>query len=71
MLIAGISDCADIIGELIKNGQEIEAVYFASESDLTERFDPVSLIKSYLRNSKKNATSILKNGNYSNAATVS
>ncbi|KAJ9688470.1 hypothetical protein PVL29_014235 [Vitis rotundifolia] len=60
----------DIIDELVKSGKEIEAVYFASESGLTERFSPVSLLKSYLHNSRKNATTILKNGNYSTAATV-
>lgn len=54
----------------MKSGKEIEAVYFASESGLTERFSPVSLLKSYLHNSRKNATTILKNGNYSTAATV-
>ncbi|XP_044472475.1 FRIGIDA-like protein 4a isoform X2 [Mangifera indica] len=59
----------DIIDELVKNGKEIEAVYFASESSLTERFPPVSLLKSHLRNSKRKSASILKNGNYSNAAT--
>ncbi|EOY30833.1 FRIGIDA-like protein [Theobroma cacao] len=59
----------DIIDELVKNGKEIEAVYFAMEAGLTERFSPVSLLKSYLRNSKKNATTILKNENYSAAAT--
>ncbi|KAK2645723.1 hypothetical protein Ddye_020918 [Dipteronia dyeriana] len=60
---------ADIIDELVKNGKEIEAVYFASESGLTERFPPVSLLKSHLRNSKKNSTNALKNGNYNNIAT--
>ncbi|BBH08408.1 FRIGIDA-like protein [Prunus dulcis] len=59
----------DVIDELVKNGKEIEAVYFASETGLTERFPPVSLLKSYLRNSKKNATTILRNGNNSLAAT--
>ncbi|XP_068344650.1 FRIGIDA-like protein 4a [Pyrus communis] len=59
----------DVIDELVKNGKEIEAVYFASESDLTERFPPVSLLKSYLKNSRKNAATILKNGNNSVAAT--
>ncbi|KAJ7969626.1 FRIGIDA-like protein [Quillaja saponaria] len=58
----------DIIDELLKNGKEIEAVYFASESGLTGRFPPIDLLKSYLRNSKKNATTILKNGNNSQAA---
>nr|AIN75610.1 FRIGIDA4a [Dimocarpus longan] len=66
----GLGDkLADILDELVKSGKEIEAVYFASESGLTERFPPVSLLKSYLRNSKKNATNKLKNGNYRNAAT--
>lgn len=59
----------DIIDELVKSGKEIEAVYFAYEAGLTERFIPVSLLKSYLRNSKKNASTILKNGNNSMAAT--
>ncbi|XP_015898325.3 FRIGIDA-like protein 4a [Ziziphus jujuba] len=59
----------DIVDELVKSGKEIEAIYFASESGLTERFPPISLLKSYLRKSKKNATTILKNGNNSLAAT--
>ncbi|KAL3566581.1 hypothetical protein D5086_031996 [Populus alba] len=59
----------NIIDELVKNGKEIEAVYFASESGLTKRFSPVSLLKSYLKNSKKITTTVLKNGNYSVAAT--
>jgi hypothetical protein len=37
---------------------------------LTKRFSPVSLLKSYLKNSKKITTTVLKNGNYSAAATV-
>lgn len=61
---------ADIIDELVKNGKEIEAVYFASESGLTERFPPIDLLKSYLRNYKKNATTTSKKGNNSQAATV-
>lgn len=62
--------CADIIDELIKNGKEIEAVYFASESGLTERFPLVNLLKSYVRNYKKNVATILLKGNNSQAATV-
>jgi len=61
---------ADIIDELIKNGKEIEAIYFASESGLTERFPPINLLKSYHRNYKKNATTISKKGNDNQAATV-
>lgn len=61
---------ADIIDELVKNGKEIEAVYFASESGLTERFPPINLLKSYLRNYKKNVVTISKKGNNSQVATV-
>ncbi|KAF2299604.1 hypothetical protein GH714_039279 [Hevea brasiliensis] len=59
----------EMIDELVKNGKEMEAVYFASESGLTERFPPVSLLKSHIKNSKKNTSNILKNGNFSAAAT--
>lgn len=53
----------DIIDDLVKSGKELEAVYFASEVGLTERFPPVSLLKSCLRNCRKNANTISKNGN--------
>ncbi|XP_065877472.1 FRIGIDA-like protein 4a [Euphorbia lathyris] len=59
----------EIIDELVKNEKELEAVYFAYESGLTERFSPVSLLKSYMRNSKKNTFTVMKNGNFSAAAT--
>ncbi|XP_062090754.1 FRIGIDA-like protein 4b [Humulus lupulus] len=59
----------EIIDELVKNSKEIEAVYFACESGLTEIFSPVTLLKSHLRNSKKNVANILKNGNNSLVAT--
>uniref|UniRef100_A0A5B7BMI8 FRIGIDA-like protein n=1 Tax=Davidia involucrata TaxID=16924 RepID=A0A5B7BMI8_DAVIN len=58
----------DIIDGLVKSGKEIEAVYFATESGLTERFPPVDLLRSYLRNCRKNANKISKNGNYSMSA---
>lgn len=56
---------ADIIEELVKNGKEIEAVYFAAEAGMTDRFSPASLLKSYLGNAKKNAQNVLKSGNNS------
>ncbi|GAB2292220.1 hypothetical protein Dimus_026469 [Dionaea muscipula] len=58
----------DIIDELVKDNKEIEAIYFASESGLTERFQPVALLNSYLRKSKSNATNILTSGKKSVAA---
>ncbi|KAI3924738.1 hypothetical protein MKW92_016708 [Papaver armeniacum] len=57
----------DVIDELVKNGKEIEAVNFACECGLTERFPPVPSLRAYLRNSRKNANTMLKNGNYSAA----
>ncbi|ERN03911.1 hypothetical protein AMTRI_Chr05g64790 [Amborella trichopoda] len=54
-----------IIEELISKGKEIDAVYFALESGLTERFAPIPLIKAYLKNSRRNAQAISKNGNNS------
>ncbi|KAH7686565.1 Frigida-like protein [Dioscorea alata] len=59
---------ADIIDELGKTGKELEAIYFAYESGFTEKFSPVPLLKSYVQSSRKNAASILKNGNCSPAA---
>lgn len=63
-------NCTDIVDTLVSTGKEIEAVYFASESGLTEKFPPVDLLKSYLRNSRKIAASKSKNGKQSGAATV-
>ncbi|KAI3855062.1 hypothetical protein MKX03_018456 [Papaver bracteatum] len=57
----------DVIDGLVKNGKEIEAVNFACECGLTERFPPVPSLRACLRNSRKNANTMLKNGNYSAA----
>ncbi|KAM6582230.1 hypothetical protein CsatB_009232 [Cannabis sativa] len=59
----------EIIDELVKNNKEVEAVYFACESGLAERFSPVTLLKSHLKNFKRNVANILKNGNNSLVAT--
>ncbi|CAA6666259.1 unnamed protein product [Spirodela intermedia] len=59
----------DIIDELVKTGKEIEAVCIAHEAGLTDDFSPISLLKSYLQNSRRNANTILKNGNHSLSAT--
>ena len=44
-----------IVEELIKSGNVIEAIFVAHEADLLERFPPVPLLKSYLRNSTDKA----------------
>lgn len=58
----------DIIEELVKSGKEVEAVYFASESGLSERYPPLSLLKLSLRNCRRNANNISKKGKFSSAA---
>jgi hypothetical protein len=44
---------ADIIEELVTKGQQLDAVNFAYEAGLLEKFSPVPLLKSYLEDSKK------------------
>ncbi|CAK9164515.1 unnamed protein product [Ilex paraguariensis] len=58
----------DIIGDLVNSGKEIEAIYFAFESGLTERFPPVELLKTSLRNCRKMANSISQRGKHSMAS---
>lgn len=54
----------------MKNGKEIEAVYFVYEAGLTEQFPPLPLLKTYLSNSRKIANNISKKGKYSMSAVV-
>ncbi|XP_058074814.1 FRIGIDA-like protein 4a [Magnolia sinica] len=54
----------DIIDELVKNGKQLEAVYFAQESGLSERFPPLPLLRSFFNNMKKITSTILKKGRY-------
>ncbi|GFS35393.1 hypothetical protein Acr_00g0039540 [Actinidia rufa] len=58
----------DIIDELVKSGKEIEAVYFAYESGLTEQFPPVPLLRTCLKDCRRNVNNISKKGNYSVSA---
>lgn len=54
---------ADIIDELVTKGKEVEAVYFASDAGLTERFPPNRLLKSFLRRIKRNSLPTSKHPN--------
>lgn len=58
----------DIVDELIKSGNVIEAIYVCHEADLLERYPPVPLFKSYLRNASDKAQAVLKNGRHSSSA---
>uniref|UniRef100_A0A1J3FR35 FRIGIDA-like protein n=1 Tax=Noccaea caerulescens TaxID=107243 RepID=A0A1J3FR35_NOCCA len=48
----------DMIQELISRGQQLDAVHFAYEVGLVEKFPPVPLLKAYLRDAKKTTASI-------------
>ncbi|WVZ72576.1 hypothetical protein U9M48_021011 [Paspalum notatum var. saurae] len=58
----------DIVDELIKSGNAIEAIYIAHEADLLERYPPLPLIKSYLRNSSDKVQAVLRKGRHSLSA---
>ncbi|KAF8392414.1 hypothetical protein HHK36_022756 [Tetracentron sinense] len=62
----GLGDkMADMIEELISKGQLVDAVHFTYEVGLVDKFPPVPLLKAYLKDSKKAATSILEDHNKS------
>ncbi|KAL3507876.1 hypothetical protein ACH5RR_033258 [Cinchona calisaya] len=46
----------DIIEELISRGQQVDAVHFIFEVDLVDKFPPVPLLKTFLKDAKKLAT---------------
>ncbi|MBA0684953.1 hypothetical protein Goari_026501, partial [Gossypium aridum] len=53
----------DMIEELISKGQQLDAVHFTYEVGLVDKFPPVPLLKSFLRDAKKAASSILDDPN--------
>ncbi|XP_051207526.1 FRIGIDA-like protein 4a [Lolium perenne] len=55
----------DIIEELIAKGQQLDAVNFAYEAGLQEKFPPVPLLKSYLEDSKKTSPTVSDNSSTS------
>ncbi|KAL9224035.1 hypothetical protein vseg_000110 [Gypsophila vaccaria] len=59
---------ADLIEEFVKDEKEVEAIYFAFEAGLTDRFQPVSLLKTSRQKAKKKAAEIRRKGHNSPAA---
>jgi hypothetical protein len=57
---------SDIIEELIAKRQQLDAVNFAYEAGLQEKFPPVPLLKSYLEDSKKTSSTIADDSSASN-----
>ncbi|KAL6971549.1 FRIGIDA-like protein 4a [Sarracenia purpurea var. burkii] len=58
----------DMIEELISRGQQVDAVHFTFEVGLKDKFPPVPLLKAFLKDAKKAATSILEDPNNSDRA---
>ncbi|KAK1434519.1 hypothetical protein QVD17_00263 [Tagetes erecta] len=68
-LALGLADqMPDMIEELISKGQQVDAVHFIHEVGLVDQFPPVGLLKSFLKNAKTAATSILEDLNNSSRA---
>lgn len=61
---------ADMIEELISRGQQVDAVHFTYAVGLVDKFPPVQLLKDFLKDSKKAASSILEDPNNSGRASV-
>ena len=59
-----------MIEELISKGQQLDAVHFTYEVGLVDKFPPVPLLKAFLRDAKKAATSILEDPNNAGRAAV-
>ncbi|CAK9186364.1 unnamed protein product, partial [Ilex paraguariensis] len=65
----GLGDkMSDMIEELISRGQQVDAVHFTYEVGLVDKFPPVPLLKAFLKDAKKAATSILEDPNNSGRA---
>ncbi|CAO2181150.1 unnamed protein product [Urochloa humidicola] len=58
----------DIVEQLIKSGNAVEAIYVAHEADLLEKFAPLPLLKAYLRDTSDKAQTVLKSGKHSSSA---
>lgn len=59
-----------MIEELISKGQQLDAVHFTYEVGLVDKFPPVPLLKAFLRDAKKAASSILEDPNNTGRAAV-
>ena len=53
---------ADLIQKLLDGGKQLLAVRFAFEFGLIEKFPPVPLLKDYLKETKKLAKQVCKDG---------
>lgn len=59
-----------MIEELISRGQQVDAVHFTYEVGLVDKFPPVPLLKAFLKDAKKAASSIMEDPDNSGRAAV-
>ncbi|KAL2922657.1 FRIGIDA-like protein 4a [Bienertia sinuspersici] len=58
----------EMIEELISRGQQVDAVHFTFEVGLVDKFPPVPLLKSFLKDAKKASAAILEDPNHGGRA---
>ncbi|GAA0185667.1 hypothetical protein LIER_32955 [Lithospermum erythrorhizon] len=63
-------DMPGMIDELISRGQQVDAVHFTYEVGLVDKFPPVPLLKDFLNDAKKAASSISEDPNNSGRAAL-
>ena len=56
---------ADLVNKLIRKGKQLLAIRFIFEFGLADKFPPVPLLKTYVKESKKTAKKVCKEGKYS------
>ena len=61
---------SDAVQELITSGNVIEAIYISHEAGLFERFPPVPLLNSYIKDSTEKAQAMLTGGRRPSSAVV-
>lgn len=60
----------DLIQKFISSGKHLSAIKFSYEFELTDKFQPVPLLKAYVKESKKAAKEIRKEGKNSRKSLV-
>lgn len=60
----------DLVQKLLDKGKQLLAVKFIFEFELTEKFPPVPILKDYVKESKKAAKAVCKEGKNSLRALV-
>lgn len=53
---------ADLVQKLVSKGKQLLAIKFSFEFELTDKFPPVPLLKDYVKESKKIAKKVCKEG---------